>query len=387
VESAQFLGFQKGGDPARKLYATVQAITSDARVLLTTLDAAVRGEAEHPRGELHDYEALELSMSSWSVCEFERFRGNTMIKLKNKVPLSQYEVDCSAVWTQLAQWVSHRAEVADDVYFLGTKRLTKQCPGNFEDDVSEYGKALQLYRWSNKQKQIVTMSLQEWLEGEEHERSSLLLMGDAEVGKSKLSMLLAQELTIGKGADRFTFTKSVDGLGILSYAGDLRQSGAIVMQDIAFSAARGKRLGHEDMKALLDCMEGGCVKDCRYKPGNLPPSVPRIIGLQGAEEQAGLCFRENEQENLARFVEAVVPRTNEAGRAETVSAFRARMAELVRGFDAHERAILRRVSIAVPRAPLVTAAFVRRLEGGNRNSAAAQAERRRAYWAAQRARE
>jgi hypothetical protein len=185
-----------------------------------------------------DYEALELSMSAWSVREFERFRGNTMIKLKNKVPLSQYEVDCSAVWPQLAQWVSHRTEVADDVYFLGSERLTRQCPGNFEDDVSEYGKALQLYRWSNKQRQIVTMTLQEWLEGDEH----LLLMDDAEVGKSKLSMLLAQELTIGKGADRFTFTKSVDGLGILSYAGDLRQSGAIVLQDVAFFAARGKRL-------------------------------------------------------------------------------------------------------------------------------------------------
>jgi hypothetical protein len=115
AESAQFLGFQKGGDPARKLYTTVEAITADARLLLAMLEARVRGEEARAAGELHDYEALELSMSTWTVREFERFRGNTMIELRNKVPLSQYEIDCSAVWTQLAQWVSHRAEVADDV--------------------------------------------------------------------------------------------------------------------------------------------------------------------------------------------------------------------------------------------------------------------------------
>jgi hypothetical protein len=65
-----------------------------------------------------------------------------------------------------------------------------------------------------------------------------------------------------------------------------------------------------------------------------------------------------------------------------VSAFRARVAALVQTFTAHEQAILRRVSVGVPTQPLVSNAFVQRLEGGNQGAAATQRAKRAAYWAA-----
>jgi hypothetical protein len=126
-------------------------------------------------------------------------------------------------------------------------------------------------------------------------------------------------------------------------------------------------------------MEGGCIKDTRYKPAALPAGVPRVMGLQGAPDDAGVWFKEHGQENLGRYLQAIAPRD---GPAETVSAFRARVAELVKSFTAHEQAILRRVSIGVPIQPLVSSAFVQRLEGGNQGAAAAQRAKRAAYWAA-----
>jgi hypothetical protein len=191
-------------------------------------------------------------------------------------------------------------------------------------------------------------------------------------------------LTVGKSADRYVFTKSIDSLGILSYAGDLRAAGCICLMDVKFEASRGRVLGVEDFKAVWDTMEGGCIKDTRYKPAALPAGVPRVMGLQGAPEDAGIWFRDHGQENLGRFLQAIAPRD---GPPESVSAFRARVAELVRSFSAHEQAILRRVSIGVPTQPLVSEAFVRRLEGDNRGSAAAQRAKRAAYWASRAARE
>jgi hypothetical protein len=195
---------------------------------------------------------------------------------------------------------------------------------------------------------------------------------------------MLQELTIGKSSDRYVFTKSIDSLGILSYAGDLRAAGCICLMDVKFEASRGRILGVEDFKAVWDTMEGGCIKDTRYKPAALPAGVPRVMGLQGAPEDAGVWFREHGQENLGRFLQAIAPRE---GPVETVSAFRARVAALVKTFTAHEQAILRRVSIGVPTQPLVSSAFVQRLESGNRDSAASQRAKRAAYWAARDAKE
>jgi hypothetical protein len=156
------------------------------------------------------------------------------------------------------------------------------------------------------------------------------------------------------------------------------------MMDVKFEASRGRTLGVEDFKAVWDTMEGGCIKDTRYKPAALPAGVPRVMGLQGAPEDAGIWFREHGQENLGRFLQAIAPRE---GHSETVAAFRARVSELVKSFTAHEQAILRRVSIGIPTQPLVTDSFVRRLEGENRSSAATQRAKRAAYWAARAAKE
>jgi hypothetical protein len=193
----------------------------------------------------------------------------------------------------------------------------------------------------------------------------------------------AQELAVGKAADRFVYTKNLDGLGILAYGGDLRAAGCLVATDFSFTASRGKTLTSEDMKALLDVAEGGCLANCRYKPGLLPAGLPRVICVQADHRAAGMWMREAGQPRVAEFVEALAPQA--AGEwTLTREQFRARIREMVKGFDGHDRAILRRVCIAVPTRPLVRESLVARLEADNRSSAATQRERRAAFWAEKR---
>jgi hypothetical protein len=134
------------------------------------------------------------------------------------------------------------------------------------------------------------------------------------------------------------------------------------------------------MKALLDMAEGGALANCRYKPGLLPAGLPRVICVQASHQAAGMWMREAGQPKVADFIEAVAPQA--VGEwPVTREQFKARIRELVKGFDGHDRGILRRVCIAVPTQPLVNADFIRRLESDSRSSAADQRQRRAAYWA------
>jgi hypothetical protein len=96
-----------------------------------------------------------------------------------------------------------------------------------------------------------------------------------------------------------------------------------------------------------------------------------------------MWMREAGQPKVAEFIEAVAP---QAAGEHTVTRehFRARLREMVKDFDGHDRAILRRVCIAVPTRPLVRETLVARLEADNRSAAATQRERRAAFWAARR---
>ena len=171
----------------------IRAISDDSRAMLGSLTVVVRGPEQRAAGEIHDYAALELAVAHWSTKQFTHFRGNVAIKVKNRIELTQFERDASAVWAQLSEWIQHREEVSDDVLYLESEKQRRQCPGNYEDDATPYAKGLKLYRWSQKQQALLSYTLDTWLNDDEHERSSIVLFSAAEVGKSKLSHLIAQD--------------------------------------------------------------------------------------------------------------------------------------------------------------------------------------------------
>jgi hypothetical protein len=194
VSKVDWLGATRGGDPTRRVARLIRALSDDGRCVLASLAVVVRGQDQRPAGEVHDYEALELAVAHWTTKQFTRFRGNVAIKAKNKMDLTQFEKDASAVWSQLSEWIQHREEVSDDVLYLESDKQRRQCPGCYDEDATPYAKGLKLHRWSQKQQCLLTYTLDEWLNGDEHERSSVVLFSAAEVGKSKLSHLIAQAM-------------------------------------------------------------------------------------------------------------------------------------------------------------------------------------------------
>ncbi len=152
------------------------------------------------------------------------------------------------------------------------------------------------------------------------------------------------------------------------------------MMDCKFEASRGKVLGVEDFKSIWDVMEGGVIKDTRYKPANMPAGVPRIMGLQGGPGDFGIWFRDHAQANLGLFMDALAVRGK-----ETTEAYKLRLNNMVKGFSVHEQAILRRVSCGIPTQSLVGDSFVGRLERDAKGAATEQKSKRQAHWAKKKA--
>ena len=161
-------------------------------------------------------------------------------------------------------------------------------------------------RWDNLTKQFVHGTLGGWLGdagGDEHLKSALVLLGEGQLGKTKLGHMMAQEFCIGYEKDRYIDTSSVDQLGILSHCGDVRKSGVLLLNDIEFRAARGKNLGPEALEAIFAPFETRSIQDTRYRPAVLVKDRPRILALNGKAEGMGDWFRKYDQYDIGSIVD------------------------------------------------------------------------------------
>ena len=103
--------------------------------------------------------------------------------------------------------------------------------------------------------------MQDWLGSEAHLLTALLLVGPGGKGKSKLIHMLAQELGWAYDKLLYVFAKAIDPLGMLSHTGELRKAAVLALTDFKFRTARAGCLNGEDLKSLLDVIEGGSIQD------------------------------------------------------------------------------------------------------------------------------
>jgi hypothetical protein len=181
--------------------------------------------------------------------------------------------------------------------------------------------------------------------------------------------MLATELTLGQGCEQYIFTKALDPLGMLSHSGQIRKSGAVILTDLQMKSGRsggGDLLGPEALKSLLDIVEGGTIVGTRYRPTTFRPFLPRVLALQGSEEEYGRWFSENGHSSLAVAMTSL---------RDVAAATRE-----LRAADAHAQAIARRMAVAlVPdEGSLITEEAKRTLAIDTREMAAAALARRRA---------
>ena len=201
--------------------------------------------------------------------------------------------------------VKLREDAGEYVYYLGTDKHAKNCPKSWAEGATDYAKALPLILWDPRGQTFEVFTLEEWLEGDEHLLSTLLLLGPGARGKSKLMHMLAQELCTGYEKPCYIFAKAIDPLGMLSHTGEVRKSAVLCMTDFKFRTARKGDLDAEDLKSLLDVVEGGSIPDTRYRPAIFPEGLCRILALNDSNVESGAWFSRYGKHGIASLIAAL----------------------------------------------------------------------------------
>ena len=232
--------------------------------------------------------------------------------------------------------------------------------------------------WEPDIKEFVVITLEKWLDSY-CETHSLVIIGRAGAGKSKLMHMLAWELCVGKagGCTEYVFTKASDPLGVLSHSGFLRRAGCIVLTDFTLKTGRNVKLDDEELKSLLDVVEGGTIQSTRYRAAVIDPGLPRVIAVNtggdsgsstSTEENFGAWFAVHGQHGIAELL-------NHLGDLKKATKLIDRMSD-------DEVAFVRRVAIMLvdPTMSLITPALLGQLKAGTASSSADRKDRRTAFW-------
>jgi len=249
-------------------------------------------------------------------------------------------------------------------------------------------KELSVVLWEPGVRNFRVLTLQEWLDTEEHLVSALLLIGVGGAGKSKLIHMLATELCTAYEAPCYIFAKAIDPLGMLSHTGEVRKAAVLALTDFKFRTARKGDLDGEDLKSLLDVVEGGSIPETRYRPAVFPEGLCRILALNGDSGEFGRWFRNYGQSGIGDLIDKLAQIKDLKGTAAKVRNLQMEDPEVQRWMEAKrylshlsadEQAACRRVCVGfVGEHSLVTETAVQRLRAKARAKAAEGLARRAA---------
>ena len=236
IEGARLQTFKKGGGQSQKVIETIVALRNQCTTFLTNLEVR---NAETASGDDISYEQALDIVADWGVDKLTAFIENTKLKKARDQTISGLEGVCLVCKASLMEEVKLRQDASEFVFYLHSERQSRDCPMRFDDGATDYAKNLKIYVWSPSDKQFEIMTLRDWLE-EGHLDTALLLMGEGGKGKSKLSHMLAQELTRGYAKELYMLTKAIDPLGILSHTGVFKKAGALIIADADFKTTKGQ---------------------------------------------------------------------------------------------------------------------------------------------------
>jgi hypothetical protein len=330
------------------------------------------------------FEDLLAEVLPWGTMRLTAYAENCKIKRAEKLALSVFESRLLVCLPTIRDLVRVHEDGSDMIVRLGSEAQARACPVPWAVGASPAAKALEVFIWSNTEHRFKVVSLNAWLEDGHYLETSLLLLGAAAVGKSRVLHMLSQELVLSaddSGEGTYVFGKSLDPLGVLAHSGSLRGCACISLTDFDMAAARGRVLSSETVKSLFDVPEGGVLQECRWRACTLPPQMPRMFALNGEPASYGSYFDKYEQHGLAMTVgqldTATSPGVGVLERARLLAELQGKIKKLC----ADDQAKLRRVAVAICRENLVAAEVVEAMQRDNQEKAAKGAARRAAYWA------
>jgi hypothetical protein len=267
------------------------------------------------------YDEILAAVLSWGTNRFVAHVENCKIRKAEKREVSIFDQRMLIVQSSLREAVRLFEDASDMVFRMESEQQKKAAPLSREAGASEYAKSLPIFCWNNRLQKLEEFTLTEWLDGGRFLTTSLVLLGEAAAGKSRLLQMLAQEVCIALNGTTYIYGKSVDLLGVLSHTGTVRQASVLALTDVELAASRGKNLASESLKGLLDVDEGGSLKDTIWRAAQLPGGMARIFARNGSEARYGSWFGRHEQLGLAHMIEKLgeaMP-TGRAERPEEVS--------------------------------------------------------------------
>jgi hypothetical protein len=395
------LTFVKKGNQCDKVCETIEAMKGLAQETFGNLrvarppapslrvaDSSAASASGDAPGEQDDgalgpmYDDILSTVLGWGINRFVAHVENCRIRKAEKRELSTFDQRVLIVQSSLREAVRLYEDASDMVFRMESTQQKRAAPLPWHDGASEYAKGLMLYQWNNREHRLEEYSLTEWLDGGRFLTTSLMLMGEAAAGKSRLLHMLCQEICVAVSGDTYIYGKSIDPLGVLSHAGTVRQASVLALTDFELAASRGKSLASESLKGLLDADEGGSLKDTRWRAAQLPGGMARVFALNGSESHYHAWFARHDHPGIAAMIEKLGEATSPATPEMDKWRLKADATRLLKGLGSDDQAVARRVAIAFCRESLLNCDALEALRENTETRAAACKAARAAYWAA-----
>ena len=301
--SCEMFSLRKAGNQSEKLVSTLLAFRARCAKVFTNLSVVTSSGAGDGEKVFIPYDDALDAVAAWGVQKFTSFVEDAKYKLHMKQQLTNLEDRCLVSRATLMEVVKLREDAGDYVFYTDSEKHLRACPKAFADGATDYAKKLPLVLWEPREQTFRVFTLEQWLNGEEHLLTTLLLLGEGAAGKSKLMHMLAQELCQAYESPCYIFAKAIDPLGMLSHTGEVRKSAVLMLTDFKFRTARKGDLDGEDLKSLLDVVEGGTIADTRYRPAIFPEGLCRIMAMNASAQDSGSWFRKYNQHGIASVCE------------------------------------------------------------------------------------
>jgi hypothetical protein len=371
----ELLTFRRTGNQSQRVVSLFKAIFDMCSVVYTNCAFAdPRASAAAPEHDgVLDYEGTLSAVLGMRLDKFEALFGDAKLKKSRKLPISDLEHNVLTCFSTLHPIVKLREDSEALLYDLNSDKFTRAAPLPLAEGASEYAlRHMPVTLWVRGAFRRVTLT--EWLD-DYCESHSLFLVGRAGAGKSKLLHMVAAELCLGKECDppcrRYVWAKALDPLGVLSHTGVLASAGCLVLTDLTLTTGRNQRISSEELKSLLDVVEGGVVQSCRYRSATISAGLPRVmaVNMGDSTESFGRVFSEHGQHGLAELLNNLEDLT--------------KATRLVQRLSDDDVATARRVAICTPdpKESLITARMLEVLEADTARFSGGRKARRAAFWA------
>ena len=385
----QFTIASRGGlSPDAKVLATIRTIVQDSFAYAANMKEA--RTAVVTEYEIVEPEQLRASVKGWSKAKLRDLycKIGDKIRVFGKDSLDNYEraMVVPATKQMLFEHIETQGQTRSVLFdILDQNWRSVECPGQYSVDATEYFKhEMQLVRYNNIRQRVEFTTVDRWLQGAAHRREAMLLIGPPEIGKSTATKLVAQEITAGQyeeGNKKLLNMKSLDSFGLLSHAGVFDGVACIMVHDVEWKASRGKSLGAQALKAFFQQTETCQMDDCRYKVGEIPTHISRIMGINPGKDGVGTTFRRADLDGFADYLETIARQDSEAASSYQHRLHNTPTLATLNRDDSDTSAIARRVWVGFASENLVSDAMVERLKAVHEVAAVQVRERRQSFWA------